>query len=192
MATATKSKTNTASADLAKLTEARDRAHANLLKLREKVTAWDREGLDAATPTGTAQADLHRTHREDELGPNPHRAEYDTAHAEYDQLDRTLQAFKRQNAIDLIEEVRGDWADEQLREALVALLDWAEERRAEILQVREIVLDTPGLTGSDYGHDPRVDEYRAFASKQLERLDNEAFVETGLTPQAVWKVARGG
>jgi hypothetical protein len=133
---------------------------------------------------GSFQADRHAEVREREHGPNPHREEYEEARAIYLDLDARLQASKRENVRDRIEDVPVDHAVETIRNGFRLLAQGCEAYDDAVSAVRDIALDTPGLNGQSYGHDPRPAEWLRLA---VGTLDGE-LAKPRLTPQAEAKL----
>jgi hypothetical protein len=206
MTTATK----TPSAHLAKLQEARDKAHVPVLEARRKLNAYDAETeakrgtltalvrtnpeeFEGPTHTpreGTEAAQLAAEVRQRRSQPNPHQDEYEKAQAEFLRRDQELQDWLRRNVRARIEEVQADAREavDQIREGFEALRSGSDRYRVAIEEVRSIVISTPGMDGQDYGHDPRPDDWRRLAE---DALDGE-IVLPQLSPMGNYKADRDG
>jgi hypothetical protein len=98
-----------------------------------------------------------------------------------------VQDFKRSRYGDRLAELDPDAnrAIDRIREAFSLLVDACDEYGDAVIRVRDVVTDTPGLTGLHYGNDPRPEVWRRDA---LAALDGE-IVKPGLTPTGAAKAA---
>jgi hypothetical protein len=205
MTTATKSKP--ASAELEALQKVRDKARAKALEAQAAVRAWDDEteamktrltvlvnahpeqveGVQRRVRPGTEAAKLRDEIKGRLSSGNPHRAAYDEACAPFGQADHEVQRFQLTRLDDRLAELGpdADRALDRLREGF-ALIEEACDQYGEVVQkIRDVVIDTPGLTGRDYGYDPRPQEWRLHAQRVL---DGE-IARPGLTPTGAARAA---
>jgi hypothetical protein len=206
--TTTTTKPKTASAELAALRKMRDKLHGAVLEanaairayevetegLRSQYTAFTHahpeqfEGGEKRAKAGTEAERLRDQIQERLRGENPHQAVYDDVFPRYREADQAMQDFQRCRIHDLLAELDPDAerAIERIRDGFTLLAQGCEEYSEAVGKVRDIVIDTPGLTGPDHGCDGRPAEWRRFAENVLEG----EIGMPGLTATAVWKVER--
>lgn len=205
------------SAELRKLEEARDEAHAESRSARADVDAWDGETqamrvfyseyaqdnpeeLDAngnLPKPGTRAAKLEAEIKERMRSENPHQAAAEEARAKFHAADKAAHEFKITRCADRLAELEPDFntAEEAILKAAVALTQACEQYRVNIEQARAIISSTPvidrdGNRGSEPSltFDPRVDDWLTFARD----IADAEIAKPGLTPIAAWKLAQHG
>lgn len=206
MATATKT---TPSAELAKLTEQRAKAHAKVRAIKA-----DRAGYEAETEALRATATAHRHEHPDQYqggdfrpkpnteaaklstqtrarmeSPNPFDEDLAKAVAAFHAAGDAEDAFRRSRMADLIAEHDPalDEAIESIRSGLRSVIEGAELYNEVVEHVRALVIDCPGLTGQDLVHDLRPEELIKLATPALEG----EIRAPGISDLAVWKLSNG-
>ncbi len=210
MTTATKT---TVATELAKLEQAREKAHAEVRKAKRKIDDWNAEteakrgelterqhsapeeveGVDKRVKPGTYAAKLSAEIRKRLAAENPHQGDHDAAVAEFHRHDEALTEFKRARVHDRLAQLDADHAAgaELIRSGFESLRRGAELIRVNVEEARAIVTDTPGLERGSEPHlafDPRVNDWYALACGEQ---DTE-IAKPGLTPVALEKLARRG
>jgi hypothetical protein len=193
MTTATKPKSP--SAELARLEEARKKAHAEARAIRRKVQSHEAETQSmqaelsarchgypeevegaSLVPIEGTEAHRLRTEIKRRMGsPNPHEPDLAAAVTRFHAADELVTNYRRVRIDELIAEATEPMAelDERSHAVWQEIAEIAQGYGAVDGHVREIITTTPPLSDQHRGHDPRP-------SLWLQQA--EAALETGLTP----------
>lgn len=196
--------TNTPSAELRKLQDTRDKAHAKAREARAERDGWNEEterlrhefsarcqahpdeveGPTQRPKPGTQAARLQGEIKARMAGDNPHEQAYSAALEHFHGFDRQVEQFKVERVRDRLAEFDPDAeaAVAALREAFEAQLEACEQYRAVVDRVHAVVTDTPGFVRKQgtYRIDPRPAEWALQARQALE----SDVVKPGLSPVA--------
>ena len=196
--------TNTPSAELRKLQDTCDAAHAKAREARADRDGWNEEterlrheysahcdshpeeveGAEQRVKPDTKAAQLQQEIKARMAGDNPHEQAYSAALEHFHGFDRQVERFKVERVRDRLAEFDPEAAVAvaALREAYEAQLEACEQYRAVVDRVHAVVTDTPGLVRKQgtYAIDPRPAEWALQARQVLE----SDVIKPGLSPVA--------
>ena len=185
MTTATK----TASAELARLEQRREKTHAAVQKIKRDRNAYDDEtqqrraelgarqsshpeefeGAQKKVKPDTGSAELQAEIRRRMSEDNPHHADYEQALAEFHAADSAVTAFRNAHVQELIAEgdPDADHAIDAIRAPGEQLLDACNQYRGRTNGVRSVVSTTPALARKPgmFTEDPRVEQWARMANE---------------------------
>jgi len=199
-------KTTTATAELASLTEAREKAHIIVHKLKRERDAWNAE-TEAMRAALTPRRDTHpEEHLKDGYtekpgtetakmvaevkarmaAPNPTQPKLDEAIQKFHAAEIKERHFRILEMDRLIAEAAPPEDAEVFEAAWQAIAAQAAAYRAKEEAVRELFLDAPQIEGKDVKLDRRVEEWARLAQEALA----DPLTMPGLGDMAAWNVAR--
>lgn len=176
-------------ARLLELEAERDQAHQKVRDLKRKVQAYDDETealraeftirchnypeeLDkGGKPTaGTTAAKLQDKIAKRRSAPNPHTDKLNAAVREFHAADDVARQFRIANALTIINEFepRIEDIEERKRAAFEALAEVGDDYGQLEDQVRDFIINTPGLDGQALTSDPRPADWQKLAAGALD------------------------
>lgn len=210
--------TKSPAAELAKLTAARDKAHAAVraeVKKRDTYHAETRgliasltvhrgEHPDQYAAGGAPLAGTEARKLADEIGRRtggnplapiadsavPNQEKLDAARAAFAEADTRLQEFRREHMSDLLGELRPEFdvARDKIREGFALVLEGAEGYASVAGQTRELIVACPGIDGQALVADGRPAEWAILAAAVLEA---DELAPPGINELATWTLENG-
>jgi len=126
------------------------------------------EGEQFRPRPGTKAAELNQAIKARQRDGNPHQADLDALVPPFHEVDAELQRYKRANVAQRITELEPEYAGDAIQESAVALREALDAYRAKSFAVRDITVDTPGLSGEHAAYDNRIDGWTAVLDEILE------------------------